>query len=56
MGDWDSLIWDLSRFDDNAMLSTTPFSPQPSVPVPEPATWLLLLLGTAFLLKRRMIR
>ncbi|MDO4585538.1 MAG: PEP-CTERM sorting domain-containing protein [Planctomycetia bacterium] len=56
MGDLDSLIWDLSRFDDNAMLSTTPFSPQPSVPVPEPATWLLLLLGTAFLLKRRMIR
>lgn len=55
MGDWDSLIWDLSRFDDHAMLSTTPFSPQPSVPVPEPATWFLLLLGTAFLLKRRMV-
>lgn len=50
MGDMDSLIWDLAYLYPTAMLSTSPFPPQPSVP--EPATWLLLLFGTVLLLKR----
>ncbi|MDO5113579.1 MAG: PEP-CTERM sorting domain-containing protein, partial [Planctomycetia bacterium] len=53
MGDADSLIWDLSSFYPNAILSLTPLNPHPSVP--EPASWLLLLIGTTILLLKRKI-
>ncbi|MDO5113234.1 MAG: hypothetical protein Q4E67_02555 [Planctomycetia bacterium] len=50
MGDVDSLIWDLSFSDyNNVILSLTPLNPQPSVP--EPASYLLLLIGTILLPK-----
>ncbi|MDO4584497.1 MAG: PEP-CTERM sorting domain-containing protein [Planctomycetia bacterium] len=55
MGDADTLIWDLSTLTlySNAILSLTPLNPHPSVP--EPASWLLLLIGTTILLLKRKI-
>ncbi|MDO4550315.1 MAG: PEP-CTERM sorting domain-containing protein [Planctomycetia bacterium] len=54
MGGMDTLIWDLSTDPDNRFSNVTLTFPSPSSAVPEPATWLLLALGSILLLKRNI--